>query len=395
MSSAAAVHGALQETSFHEDVQGLLERGRKTGKPPSKELYIPVLDGIRGIAFLLVYVAHAGLYNIIPGGLGVTVFFFLSGYLITTLLRAEVLRTETLSLKGFYLRRAFRILPPMYVTLAIAYAIGATGLLPLAGNLLGFVSVSAYFFNYADLLHKNVILPSGTGVLWSLMVEEHFYLIFPCLYLFFVHRKFSVKKQVNILLAFCTLALIWRVVLVYVFHTSTVSTVYPRWTYSGSEARFDAILIGCILALRNNYSLGDSSPRLGRFKGSFAIAGLAVILASFLVREPHFRETFRYSLQSLALYPIFYYCVASASQWQTSWLSWKPLRFLGWVSYSMYLFHYVVLEIALRFYPTHRVLVGVGSFCVALLYSWLMRIWIELPSKHWRTSLESRLFAKA
>jgi peptidoglycan/LPS O-acetylase OafA/YrhL len=395
MSSAVTVTGALLDTSTREETLKLAESSRLTGKAPAKELYIPSLDGIRALAFLMVFVAHAGLYNLIPGGFGVTVFFFLSGYLITTLLRAEMERTDTISLKGFYLRRVFRILPPMYITLAIAYAIGTTGLLPLRGNLYGFVSVSAYFYNYADLLHKNVVLPSGTGVLWSLVVEEHFYLIFPFLYLFFIHRKFSVKRQVNILLVYCVAALIWRVALVYVFHTSTVSTTYPRWTYSGSEARFDAILFGCILAIRNNYSLGDLSPRLHRHKGLFAAMGLAVILVSFLVREPHFRETLRYTLQSVALYPIFYYCVASSSAWQVRWLSWMPLRYLGWISYSMYLSHYIFLEISTGLYPTHPVLDSVASFCLALIYSWLMRIWIELPSKHWRSSVQNYLAARA
>ena len=88
-----------------------------------KEFYIPSLDGLRAVAFLLVFVAHSGLDNVVPGGFGVTVFFFLSGYLITTILRIEAQKTGTISLGKFYLRRAFRILPPLYVTLALGYAL--------------------------------------------------------------------------------------------------------------------------------------------------------------------------------------------------------------------------------------------------------------------------------
>jgi peptidoglycan/LPS O-acetylase OafA/YrhL len=394
MSSAVAVPGNLLDGSLHEGVQALTESDRKLGKPARKDLYIPSLDGVRAIAFLMVFVAHAGLEGLVPGGLGVTIFFFLSGYLITTLLRAEALRTETISLSDFYLRRVFRIMPPMYITLAIMYVAGFAGVLQ-QGNLLGFLSVSAYFFNYADLLHKHVVLPSGAGVLWSLMVEEHFYLIFPCVYLLFLHRRVSTQKQVDILLACCAAALLWRCVLIYHFHTSTVTDFFPRWTYSASDARFDAILFGCILAIRNNFSLGDCSPRLNRYKGLFAVAGLATIFASLVYREPHFRETFRYTVQSISLYPIFYYCISSASEWQVRWLDWKPLRFLGWVSYSMYLSHFAFLIVGLKLYPTHRALVAVASFCAALLYSWVMRIWVEVPSKGWRHSLERRLFAKA
>lgn len=394
MSSAGVVLGTLQDAPSSNSLQAVEKNDVQAGKPARRELYIPSLDGIRAVAFLMVFVAHAGLEGLVPGGLGVTIFFFLSGYLITTLLRAEALRTDTISIADFYLRRVFRIMPPMYITLAIVYAAGAAGL-PHRGNLLGFISVSAYFFNYADLLHKHVQLPDGLGVLWSLMVEEHFYLLFPCVYLFFVQRKVSVEKQVGILLACCAAVLLWRYVLVYHFHTSTVADFFPRWTYSASDARFDAILFGCILAIRNNFSLGDQSPWLNRYKGTFAVAGGATILASLLYREPHFRETLRYTLQSLALYPIFYYCVAASSQWQTRWLSWKPLRFLGWVSYSMYLSHFVFLLEGIRLFPKHPVLVAIVSFGLALLYSWAMRVWIEVPSKRWKASLEHRLFAKA
>src|ERR1700733_3673943 len=75
-------------------------------------LHIPSLDGLRTLSFLIVFTAHAGLDRIVPGGFGVTVFFFLSGYLITTLMRVEAETSGHVSLKHFYLRRALRILPP-------------------------------------------------------------------------------------------------------------------------------------------------------------------------------------------------------------------------------------------------------------------------------------------
>jgi peptidoglycan/LPS O-acetylase OafA/YrhL len=93
----------------------------------NRAFYLPCLDGIRGLAFLLVFVAHAGLGRLLPGGLGVTIFFFLSGYLITTLLRLEIEDTGTISLRNFYVRRALRILPPMYVTLCIVALLGLYG----------------------------------------------------------------------------------------------------------------------------------------------------------------------------------------------------------------------------------------------------------------------------
>src|SRR5687768_15370495 len=90
------------------------------GKPiTSSPFQIPSLDGIRAVSFLIVFLSHAGLEHIIPGGFGVTVFFFLSGYLITTLLRMEAQKTGGIDLRGFYVRRVFRIFPPFYLFLAL------------------------------------------------------------------------------------------------------------------------------------------------------------------------------------------------------------------------------------------------------------------------------------
>ena len=144
-----------------------------------KRDHIPALDGIRAVAVLLVFLSHTSEQPLIPGGLGVTIFFFLSGYLITTLLRREAASKGFISMSDFYLRRAFRILPPMYLTLAIAWAITRFGHLPTQGNALGLFATTFYFYNYADLLHLHALVPSGMNLLWSLMVEEHFYLVFP------------------------------------------------------------------------------------------------------------------------------------------------------------------------------------------------------------------------
>lgn len=356
----------------------------------TRPFYIPSLDGLRAIAFLLVFAAHCGLDKIVPGGFGVTVFFFLSGFLITSLMRLELAQTRAISLRSFYVRRAFRILPPMYITLLVGYALGASGLLTEAGNLLGLVSVSAYFYNYTNLLHKPTLLPSGTGVLWSLMIEEHFYLLFPLAFkLYFTRRGASLHSFARWLLLGCGVALLWRCCLVFLFHTPLLAL--PRWTYNASDARFDAILFGCVLAVRNNPWFGDASPRLRASKGPLAFSGLLCLFASMLFREPHFRETIRYTLQSAALYPIFFYCVAAANQWQARWLEWKPLRYLGWVSYSMYLIHFVLLDMGHRALPAHPVMVAAGCFALALGYSSLMRVYIEQPSRHFRVRMEAKM----
>ena len=90
---------------------------------PSDKGNIPSLDGLRAISILIVLVSHAGYGSVVPGGLGVTIFFFLSGYLITTLLMDERERLGRIHIGKFYLRRVLRLFPPLLVTLAVAYSL--------------------------------------------------------------------------------------------------------------------------------------------------------------------------------------------------------------------------------------------------------------------------------
>src|ERR1700722_4707088 len=132
-------------------------------RPTNDALHLPSLDGIRAVSFLLVFAAHAGLHDVIPGGFGVTVFFFLSGYLITTLLRREHDAKGTVSLRQFYLRRALRILPPFYLVLGLAALAASAGI--LAGGLdpRGLSAQALHLANYWIVRHGYDGLPSGTG----------------------------------------------------------------------------------------------------------------------------------------------------------------------------------------------------------------------------------------
>ncbi len=155
---------------------------------------------MRTIAFLLVFVAHSMPYRDLPGGFGVTVFFFLSGYLITTLLRNEAQRRRSINLKNFYLRRVLRIFPPCYVTVVIVSTLAVFGLIYNTESYKSLVAAFLYFSNYWNIFGLGN-LPAGMGVLWSLAVEEHYYLLFPPLYAWFVYAAVSRKRQAAWLLA--------------------------------------------------------------------------------------------------------------------------------------------------------------------------------------------------
>jgi peptidoglycan/LPS O-acetylase OafA/YrhL len=356
--------------------------------------YLPSLDGIRACAFMLVFFAHAGLDKVVPGGLGVTIFFFLSGYLITTLLRREFASTAEISIKRFYIRRSLRILPPMYLTLGLACFV--VSFLPSmrSATWLGILSALGYFYNYANLIHSDPArLPAGIGVIWSLMIEEHFYLVFPFAYSKLLRSRLTRYQQGALLGSLCLGALLWRCCLVLVLHTPVLTL--PRWTYSATDARFDSILWGCILAIVWNPTFGDGSPRLNRNAGKLAAGGLLLLAATLMIRNPILRETARYSLQSIALLPIFYYCVAQPHAWMNRALQWPTLRWIGWLSYSMYLIHEFFFElIEDRFHPGAPVK-AVIVFALAVLYALILRYLVEQPSRGLHKALTSRTTVQA
>src|SRR4051812_40780121 len=168
--------------------------------PRNVSMHIPSLDGIRAVSFLLVFLAHAGLAHLLPGGFGVTIFFFLSGYLITTLLRIEFDVTGSISLRLFYLRRILRILPPFYLILALATLLAFVGVLKAPLLPLGVLSQALHFSNYYAAHNGYYGLAAGTGVYWSLAVEEHFYLVFPLAYLLLRRRLPAVAQQLPLLI---------------------------------------------------------------------------------------------------------------------------------------------------------------------------------------------------
>jgi peptidoglycan/LPS O-acetylase OafA/YrhL len=163
---------------------------------PSAGFHVPSLDGLRAVSFLIVFAAHAGA-ELVPGGFGVTVFFFLSGYLITTLLRLEGEKTGRHSLRHFYFRRLLRIWPPFYIVLLGAVALRQSGFLRADTALEAHAVASQllHFSNYWIATHGWGGVAVGTGVYWSLAVEEHFYVAFPALFILLDRRGLTGKQK--------------------------------------------------------------------------------------------------------------------------------------------------------------------------------------------------------
>ncbi len=150
------------------------------------------LDGLRGVAILLVVLRHYGLQTFPGGGIvGVDLFFVLSGFLITSLLLAEHRASGAIDLGHFYLRRALRLYPALYAMLALFLIVSAaTG--GRDGSSLGRAFVGAgfgsvYVYNWAAA--AQVHLPAALGPLWTLSIEEQFYLVWPLVLLLVLRRR--------------------------------------------------------------------------------------------------------------------------------------------------------------------------------------------------------------
>jgi peptidoglycan/LPS O-acetylase OafA/YrhL len=347
-----------------------------------RTFYIPSLDGIRACAISLVFAAHAGLNDRVPGNFGVTTFFFLSGYLITTLLRIEFDRDHGISLKAFYLRRALRILPPMYLVLA------AASLLTISGALEGWVDPVAALAQIFHLSNYYIISNGwwdgrapGTWIYWSLAVEEHFYVVFPLVYLVLRRHARSPRAQLLTLLGLCALVLLWRLVLVY-----GLDAAKDR-TYVASDTRVDSILFGCALAVYGNPVLDPTRLSALWWKAVLLPLGIAGLLVSFLVQDPGFEQGIRYTLQGIALVPLFVVAIRYPTWGVFRLLNVRPVKFLGVISYSLYLLHPTVLFALWQWTHLNSLAQGVLGGVVAIGLSTLIYYGVEKPAARLRKRL--------
>ncbi len=363
--------------------------------PLQSAFHIPSLDGLRAVAIVIVFLSHAGLSHVVPGLFGVTVFFFLSGYLITTLLRMECERHGRASLRQFLLRRALRILPPFYLILAVIALLTFSGV--LTGGFHGRALTAQAFFaaNYWEI--GGGVQPSGTEVLWSLAVEEHFYLLFPFFYLAMRRVLPDRRHQFALLMTLCALVLVWRMLLVSAIDLQSASAHLPRICH-GTDTRLDGLLFGCALAVWGNPALDGTRICRRQWIWLLLPSCLALLLATFVIRSVSFRETWRYTLQGLALMPLFIVAIRHADALPLRFLNWRWVSGLGVLSYAFYLTHSLLLEMVERWLPTPEALShlnlmlvrGTVAFVLTLAASWMMHARIEKPLLRLRRRLEGR-----
>jgi peptidoglycan/LPS O-acetylase OafA/YrhL len=244
-----------------------------------------------------------------------------------------------------------------------------------------------YATNFWNIYVHPIQMP-GFNIFWSLAVEEHFYLVFPFLMLLMIRLKLARRSQVSILLAICTAVLIWRCILVFRLHSLDMvfgPVTDPLRTMYGTDTRIDSILFGCVLALWGNPVLDDKP----KHSWTLVTAGVLTLFGTLIYRNLVFRETIRYTLQSLALIPLFVAAIRLHDHWAFRWLNSRPLRFIGVLSYTLYLVHFPILKMV-EGWSSNRVVVGFVAMSISLVLAYIVHVLVEKPLARFRRRFGSR-----
>ncbi len=339
--------------------------------------YLPALDGLRAVSILLVVLSHLGLDHVVPGAFGVTLFFFISGFLITRQLAGALARSGHIDFPGFYLRRALRLMPAgtAYIALAGLAYVAAGGRIDPAG----WIAALLYGANYYDLwAGYHSTLPGVRhpfNILWSLAIEEHFYALWPaCLLLVGIGRRAVLSVAL-----LCLAVLLWRLWLWNFCFTPGAPGVCgpgnpnPLWHYNrlylATDTRLDGIAYGAILAL---------TPLRGR-----PISGVLLLALSFALPGPFCRHVLRPSLQGAALLGLVRWLLESQG-WMHRALCTLPARWLGRLSYSLYLWHWGALGVADYCYPAGGARWLMVAVPLSLALAMASYAGIEQPMLRWR-----------
>jgi peptidoglycan/LPS O-acetylase OafA/YrhL len=269
------------------------------------------------------------------GNMGVRIFFVISGYLITTLLLKEFAKTQSISLKEFYIRRTFRIFPAYYVFLLAMLIATSIGWLVLSKQ--DFLVAGFYLTNY-------IATPYIIGHSWSLCVEEQFYLLWPMLIVFLGWRKAT-----WIAVLFCLCSPMFRA-----YYLTTADPSLTFWTRFEHAA--DAIVMGCLYAiyLHHNPKAATIQPKLLGAIG--LVASLALIPLMLLHNHPLVWATAGILTANCMIVLILHCAIHAPFSGQHRLLNTPLMCYIGKLSYSLYLWQQVFINGGAKFTAPSNIL---------------------------------------
>ena len=324
-----------------------LETGAAASGGPSRGIAIqPAFDGLRGAAVLLVLAAHLGAFldpGLSPwplrgGFLGVDLFFVLSGFLITTILLAELERSGRIRLKRFYLRRVTRLVPALLGLLAVHWIYTAIEGYSLRPERIGTTYALTFTSNWAATWGSRVgDVPLDLTHLWSLGIEGQFYLVWPFV-LWALYRWATPRHMVAALGALIAAVAVTRAI-------ELESFEHSLYVYTRFDARADALLAGALVAVL--YARGRLPARTTR--RWLAVAGAVGFALAVARATPDSAVLYWGGFTAIALSGAAILSVTLERQSRLAdALSWSPLRSIGLASYSIYLWHLPVYLWAVR-----------------------------------------------
>ena len=356
--------------------------GKGDSIPVASDRYVKELDGIRAIAIGIVVCAHYRLVPV-PGGFGVTLFFFLSGYLITTLFYSEYKSDDNIDIFRFYLRRWLRLSPPLLISVLIGITFYHITRVAVDGTSVPIGTTMAallYYTNYYDLawaMEPSRVIPFG--VCWSLAVEEHFYLLWPLV----IRKNINyTSRLLTIIVGACVTIIAWRVLAHYILSVSA------DYTGIATDTRINSILYGALLRVLFESTLATTVVNICKAR-VVRIISILLLIITFGIRDDGFRETIRYSLQGIALMPLFSMVLLDQPTTAIRRVLASPIMVLiGRLSYSIYLFHLLARTPAeVVFGSPYRIESVVSGLFFTGVLAYTVYIFVELPIANVRRRL--------